>query len=180
MGLESPIPAAPAGKSWKGTEVANGRRSREQRGTVLISIRCCGKTQSSRLANRDGPPERTWQLGPSSKVRPSVLSLYPRCPEAPGPCGEMCRSQLTALQGGFTWDVAVLRMTELVSQGLLARLPQPGTGRSQPRTQVPPAGSRERGHPKMEYSPKDARFRYLEISNYFMYLSLQPCCVLEG
>lgn len=71
-------------------------------------------------------------------------------------------------------------MTELVSQGLLARLPQPGIGRSQPLTQVPPAGSRERGHPKMEYSPEDARFGYLEISNYFTHLSLQPYCFLEG
>lgn len=77
--------SCPGGKSWKGAEVTNGRRSREQSGIVLISIWGCGKTQSpwcpsSPLADRDAPPERAWQLGPSSKLRPLVLSLYPQVP----------------------------------------------------------------------------------------------------
>lgn len=84
VGLESPITAAPVGNSWKGDHT-NGRLSREQSGTVLISIWGCGKMQSPRcpsspLANTDGPSKKTWQLGHGVRQREALHLVLP-CPQ---------------------------------------------------------------------------------------------------
>lgn len=47
-----------------------------------------------------------WQGRPA----PGSLSATHGCPEVPGPCGGTCRSQLTALEGEFTPDAAVMRI----------------------------------------------------------------------